>query len=343
MCDFPDRPHFEQLRRELWRGRRFGHATVMIGSGFSRNAERLPSAQREFPLWRTLAEELFNRLYPTALSMTPAQEQQRRETLLSASSTRLAQEFATEFGRQALDDLLLTMIPDMAYRPGRLHALLLELPWADVFTTNYDTLLERTRLTDIYYEVVHTAADLPCKRAPRIFKLHGSFPSQRPFIITEDDFRTYPRIFAPLVNSVQQAMLEQCVLLLGFSGDDPNFLYWSGWVRDQLAEHTPKIYLAGVLNFTESQKRLLRDRHIIPIDLTRVVPRSPGESSDSHHARATEWFLLSLKNGQPPDPLVWPDSSIRVIEAPSYLPPLLASPYGSPAESEPLHPSIAPA
>lgn len=33
---------------------------------------------------------------------------------------------------------------------------------------------------------------------------------------------------------VQQSMMETVFLLVGFSGDDPNFLHWSGWVRDNL-------------------------------------------------------------------------------------------------------------
>ena len=69
---------------------------------------------------------------------------------------------------------------------------------------------------------------------PRIAKLHGSFPSNRPFIFTEEDYRTYPRRFAAFVNLVQQSMMENVFCLLGFSGDDPNFLYWTGWVRDHL-------------------------------------------------------------------------------------------------------------
>ena len=32
---------------------------------------------------------------------------------------------------------------DEAYQPGKVHDLLMSLPWTDVFTTNYDTLLER--------------------------------------------------------------------------------------------------------------------------------------------------------------------------------------------------------
>ena len=49
------------------------------------------------------------------------------------------------FGRQKLDEMLLEAIPDNDFRPGRLHRLLLDLPWVDVLTTNYDTLLEQVR------------------------------------------------------------------------------------------------------------------------------------------------------------------------------------------------------
>lgn len=66
----------------------------------------------------------------------------------------------------------------------------MNLSWRDVFTTNYDTLLERTAdiVTDRRYNVVLNQEDLVNSNdAPRIIKLHGSFPSQRPFIITEED------------------------------------------------------------------------------------------------------------------------------------------------------------
>ena len=81
--------------------------------------------------------------------------------------------------------------------------------------------------------------------APRIIKLHGTVPGSEycPLIVTEEDYRTYPTKFAPFVNTVQQLMMETALLLIGFSGDDPNFLSWSGWVRDNLGGSAPKIYL----------------------------------------------------------------------------------------------------
>ena len=88
--------------------------------------------------------------------------------------------------------------------------------YSHVFTTNYDTLLERAadKVTNRRYNVVICQEDLVnSNNAPRILKLHGSFPSYRPFIITEEDYRTYPVKFAAMVNTVQQALLV-CLLKL---------------------------------------------------------------------------------------------------------------------------------
>jgi NAD-dependent SIR2 family protein deacetylase len=74
--------------------------------------------------------------------------------------------------------------------------MLVQLPWTDIFTTNYDTLLERAAENITQKEQVYTVVinkeDLALSKSPRIVKLHGSFPSQRPFIITQEDYRKYP-------------------------------------------------------------------------------------------------------------------------------------------------------
>src|SRR5207249_2970550 len=132
--------------------------------------------------------------------------------------------------------------------------LLLELPWADVFTTNYDTLLERTEVPGRNYQIVSTPNELTTAFAPRIVKLHGSFHAQIPLIITEEDYRRYPRDFAAFVNSVQQSLLENAFVLLGFSGEDPNFLEWTGWIRDELGTKHAPMYLVGPLGLGAAQR-----------------------------------------------------------------------------------------
>ncbi|WP_197362549.1 SIR2 family NAD-dependent protein deacylase [Ralstonia pseudosolanacearum] len=139
--------------------------------------------------------------------------------------TQLGEQYARVFSKPALEEVLKRLVPDERVHPGPLHAQLLELPWVEIFTTNYDTLLERAAegIVDRAHYTVTCREDIPQSKIlnrRRIVKLHGSFPSQRPFIFTEDEYRRYPADFAPFVNLVRQSLLENVFCLVGFSGDD---------------------------------------------------------------------------------------------------------------------------
>ena len=122
-------------------------------------------------------------------------------------------------------------------------------------------------------------------------------------MVTEEDYRTYPTRFAPLVNTVQQALMESIFLLVGFSGDDPNFLHWCGWVRDHLGPAAPRLYLAGLLGLDRPTRLMLEERGVIPIDLTSEV--SGARNREEGHRRAIEWILGSLEAGETREEL-WP-------------------------------------
>ncbi|MBY6784343.1 SIR2 family protein, partial [Clostridium botulinum] len=170
----------------------------------------------------------------------------------------LAEEVETIYGRPVLEAILKDSIPDSDYIPDDVHDELLSLPWKDIFTTNYDTLLERAseNIITTTYNVINCKEDLVnSSSTPRIIKLHGSFPSYRPFIITEEDYRTYPHDFAPFVNTVQQALIENTFCMIGFSCDDPNFLKWIGWVNDHLGgNHTQNIYMISLSGESEAKQ-----------------------------------------------------------------------------------------
>jgi len=306
--ELPDLGYLDQIRRLLWSRREFGQAAVMLGAGFSRNAENTSQTPLSFPLWNDIAARCYERLYPAPTGATQADDARKWAAIAGSGALRTASQFEAVFGRQELDALLLRTIPDLAYRPAVLHTHLLQLPWADIFTTNYDTLLERTQplIYDRKYDIVLTTADIPGRMRPRIVKLHGSFPSQRPFIVTEEDFRTYPQQFAPFVNLVQQSIMENAFCLLGYSGDDPNFLAWSGWVRDNLRSSCPLVYLCGLLDLSPAQRSLLRDRNTIPIDLSPLFPRSAWPDAAIRQARAMEWLLVYLAYGKPSNVKSWP-------------------------------------
>lgn len=267
-----------EIADRLWNG----HASIMIGAGFSRNAKKTSSNPNPFPTWNELGDIFYEKLH----SRKPNESDKSYLNVL-----KLADEIEVTFGKEYLNNLIKRVIPDNEYIPSDLHIKMLSLPWKDVFTTNYDTLLERSAdlIVDKRYEIVTNKHDLVWSTSPRIVKLHGSFPSERPFIISEEDYRQYPQKYAPFVNTVQQSLLENTLCLVGFSGDDPNFLNWIGWIRDNLGkENSPKIYLIGVLSLSTGQIKLLEERNIIPIDLS-------GYCSDKiNHYEAIDKFIDSI-------------------------------------------------
>ena len=306
---FSDQSHFDRIREALWhRSRR---ACVMIGSGFSRCALRARPDASSSPLWSDLAKAFSNKLYPQSHS-----SDRRVVTLQAEGFPRLAQEFEAAFGRHAMNRLHQDLIRDDDLKPSNMHQRLLRLPWRDVFTTNWDTLLERSSalVAERKYTVVRNKDEVPLADGPRIIKLHGSFPAHFPLICTEEDYRTYPIRFAPFVNTVQQAMMETIFCLIGFSGDDPNFLHWSGWVRDNLGASAPKIYLAGWLNLAPHLRRMLEEYNVVPIDLARH-PKADIWPEHRRHDYATNWILHTLERGRPYDVIDWPEKRRWSYEA----------------------------
>ena len=276
----------------------------MIGSGFSRYANRVRPDAGEIPLWSDLADAL-----STSLSVSrddPNRDVGGQRERSSHSALDLAQEYRRSFGRARLHQFLIESVNDEDYRPGELHRRLLKLPWKDVFTTNWDTLLERCLpVPEQSYSLVTSADHLPISAPPRIVKLHGSFPGAFPLTVTKDDYRSYPSKFAPFVNTVQQAMMESVVLLLGFSGQDPNFRRWLGWVKDNLGEAAPRIYLAGWLDLSEHRGEELRKKNVVPIDLARH-PKASIWPEPQRRSKAMEWVILSLEQGRPYPAEDWP-------------------------------------
>nr|WP_171015404.1 SIR2 family protein [Methylobacterium sp. L1A1] len=305
---FMDEPHVARIAAALWSRTPVGNAAILVGAGFSRNARAISSGMRVLPGWDDICRHIVDALLP-GVDKRSVELNKRQKAQLGATSTylRLAQEFEAEFRRDALDQLIKRYVPDLQFAPDQLHRLLLDLPWADVLTTNWDTLLERGAelVEERVYDIVRTIHDLPDSRPPRIVKLHGSLPSNRPFIFTEEDFRTYPERFAPFVNLAREATMENLLVLVGFSGDDPNFLYWSGWVRDQLGDHAPLVYLVGALGLTSSKRKMLEQRRIQPVDLSQL-PDFGHWAPEKQHENATRWFLERLRAGEPYRRSRWP-------------------------------------
>ncbi|SDI41620.1 SIR2-like domain-containing protein [Planococcus glaciei] len=256
-------PHLLKIREKLWANDTKSRVSIMIGAGFSKNAAKIESSFEGMALWEDLKERLIKDL-------------SHHENISEKDVLEIGQIYSDEYGRSTLDELLKASIPDENYEPDQLHYQLLNLPWTDVYTTNYDTLLERAKKS-VYersYQVIYDVNDIPSSVQPRIVKLHGSFPANRPFVFTKKDYDNYPKNFSPFVNMVQQSIMETTFVLIGFSGEDPNFSKWISWVQENLKEHMPKIYMIGLKEKADSQE--LEKKGITLIDFKEVYPNGTG-------------------------------------------------------------------
>lgn len=290
MKKLPDYSALKKLAAALWQqDNSYQGAAVMVGAGFSRSAASTGDINRKLPLWNDLSSTLAEDL----------------GTSSGSDPLRLAEEYCAYFGKQALHDAVKKEINDAAWAPGPLHKSLLELPWSDVLTTNWDTLLERASM-DVHqtvYNLVSKQEDLSSARSPRIIKLHGTVNVTDELVFTQEDYRKYPQQHAAFVNLARQVFIENELCLLGFSGDDPNFLQWAGWVRDRLATQARRIYLVGALDLTAAKRKYLESINVAPIDLGYLV--ADYDDRDVKHAKATELFLETLKSLKPKQAWEW--------------------------------------
>lgn len=289
VSQLPDYPSLKKLASALWRtDNSTGGAAVMVGSGFSRAAARSSDDSQRMPLWNDFISHVKREL--------------GREKDEPVDALKIAEEYRVNFSQNALNGAIERIIQDKSWEPGELYKTLLEFKWKEVLTTNWDTLLERgaTKFKCYDYSVVSKQTDLTNSVSPRITKLHGTIGLSEKYIVAEEDYRAYLKDFGINVNFVRQVFIENALCLIGFSGDDPNFLQWIGWIRDNLQERAHNIYLVGHLGLTTSKRRYLESLNISPIDLTPLVD---GISDiDKQHEEALKLFFDALQN-EAPEPI----------------------------------------
>jgi hypothetical protein len=274
-----DYPLIQKLAQSLWQRETYGHGVaIMVGAGFSRCAATTMDKSKVLPLWGNLAKKIAGELG----------ESEQIDPL------RLAQMYQDYFGKQQLYDLLKNEIDDEIWEPAELYQQLLTLPWTEVLTTNWDTLLERAakNIHEPIYDIVSKQEDLASCYSPRIVKLHGTINISNDLIFTQEDYRCYPQKYGIFVNFVRQVFVENELCLIGFSGDDPNFLQWIGWVRDNLQTNVRRIYLVGALNLSAAKRKYLESLNVAPIDLSALV--ADIDNRDLQHKTAIELFLSKL-------------------------------------------------
>jgi hypothetical protein len=89
--------------------------------------------------------------------------------------------------------------------------------------------------------------------------------------------------------------IENELCLIGYSGDDPNFIQWSGWVRDNLGNSSQRIDLVGSFHFTVSNRKYLEARNIIPVDFSPLIGHLESNYAQTKALKTFFKFLVESK------------------------------------------------
>jgi len=276
------------------------NVSLLIGAGFSKNA--LP----DFPNWNQLLSDMIIELYSGRFidnSFRIIKKGPNKAVLNKGFKKQIIQEIIDEVGyleivslflnkkgiREAVEVYIEERTPYADIDSGQfiiphkktsvkinnddlsLHEKVLEGKWEQIYTTNYDNLLEYVaKIKSKEWQEITNGYDLSFSDTKKnIIKIHGSLRNNEDklnnkkfefdgcydhcYIITKEDYDNYSTQHEAFAQLMRISLLKGVFCLVGFSGNDPNFLSWIKWVKDILIksqklnpESKTKIYVITI-------------------------------------------------------------------------------------------------
>jgi len=166
--------HAELLAQKLLDGQ----LVLFVGAGLSHLAKARDGSGKRMPLWQELMERVASACHEDAEGF-------------DSNPLDLFDAVAYGQDRFTLEEALRQHLDDHPFALSSAHLALAKLPWAAVFTTNYDLLLQRL-LNDrpVFEERDYERMSLPAAQRPRLFQIHGTL--HRPHTLTREDYRLWP-------------------------------------------------------------------------------------------------------------------------------------------------------
>lgn len=122
--------------------------------------------------------------------------------------------------------------------------IIARLPIRHIWTTNYDTLIERS------FETIHRpidtisgTKDLALKATPgavRLYKMHGSVERLDEIVISTDDYELFKSRRGAFLPLLQAHLTSMSMLFVGLSFTDPNIKHVLSLIRESFTEAPPE-------------------------------------------------------------------------------------------------------
>jgi hypothetical protein len=256
----------EQRAAELTAGLReriasdAGAIMIFLGAGLSygvgrqlgRAAFDLPQASlddRRFPSWSQMIDRMRQELVVTegdgdtriAIERFFAEQDQLDAAQLYRQ--RVGEERYQAFLREQFETR-----PEDAEALTPSHQALVQLPIGELFTTNYDRLIELAY--ERWGEGLTVAANPEeflaqevARPRPHLIKLHGDIEQPKTIVLTRDDYASSRLARAEMFRHFEQQARFSSFLFVGFSLRDPTFNLLRDEARMVMGENLPTSYL----------------------------------------------------------------------------------------------------
>ena len=323
--------YFESVLDEIRKRHTNSEISALVGAGFSRNVDR------DFPLWNDLLTDMVEELYEYELKADFNNEKHQntkkkynynefkkdkvKAILHRDGYLNIVSKYIENKGfREAVENYIEERIPyfnkgkwELVYRkPSKttvvkeddfvLHKRLLEGGWENVYTTNYDTLLEdAASISGKQWNTIKCSHQLSfSKQKKSIIKIHGDLVSNEVndylfqfdndhsirYIISKEDYINYPKNHVAFTQLMRISLLQGTFCLFGFSGDDPNFISWIKWVRDILVRNNE------VIKKDNEKDKELESMKIFLITVDANIPSREKQQFYRNH----KIFVVPLKH-----------------------------------------------
>jgi hypothetical protein len=187
-------------------------------------------------------------------------------------------------------------VSDEKVRASKMHALIVELNFPIIYTTNYDRNLEAAFAAHrCDFVKVANARDIAKTRegVAQIVKFHGDFDDDDSLVITETDYFNRLAFDSALDIKFQSDALGKTVLFIGYSMTDLNIRLllhnlWRTWQTSGYAKDRPKSFVF-MARPNPMQKAILEQWGITALS---------GESDDPEEALTAFLEALKMRAGE---------------------------------------------
>lgn len=244
---------------------------VLVGAGVSMNSG--------FPSWEQLAT--------SSKHLLPSRPKQDiveiKKDLLN-----YFEQFQILDKKHELKDSIKKEFAKVGNNTNYIHDLIFGLQPRVILTTNYDDLLEEYDNSHArIYNTIRTNYNIRDKTGARlIVKMHGDFHTNR-IVITKTDYEKYHSSddYRLILNTVSTSIADNILLLIGFSGKDPNVNAILTNIKNALTEDAASVFLLSA-DFDEDFSTVSNQTfHIIqPITPEDIKEITDDENSKVNHA-----------------------------------------------------------